>query len=452
MGAARGGKGRPRPAARGKAKAAKPAAAARKPRPGRRGKSRAVASGWRWLLWPAGLLLVLAAVALAWFWPGPAPVRPPAPSAPPQPTATPTPAPATRAVVEAIPPYEEPLNGADLSHRLVAVDEALFAALGRAGVASDRIRLNITQQPDGELTRLRVRLAPDQDAGALARALALALRGKADQVREQGREARAATILVHLGQRLTHQVELEPSGAPTPTPPAPPPAVDRPRVAIVIDDLGHSLEAAHKLLALDLPLGFSVLPFSAHGREVAQEARARGREVLLHLPMEPKSYPGLNPGPGALLARMGPERLRQAVQAALEQVPGVAGMNNHMGSRLTEDRQAMQAVCEVLRQRGLFLLDSLTSPHSQAWRLAQAMGVAFARRDLFLDHDPGREAVTAQIARLIELAKLRGQAVAIGHPHASTIQALAEQAGRLRQEVELTPISRLLTRPPAPGS
>ncbi|MFH1057256.1 MAG: divergent polysaccharide deacetylase family protein [Pseudomonadota bacterium] len=486
MSAARAGKGRARSAAGGKPKAAKPAKPAkaakpaaksaakpesktRKPRSGQRAKRRpgGVSRWWRWA-WPVGMVLVIAAVALAWLLPGPGPApappppqppkaakpAPPRPAPPAQPPAATTPPSATKAHL----PYEEPLSGADLSQRLVAVDEALFAALGRAGLGADRIRLTIAPQADGELTKLSVRLAPGQDPAALAHSLGLALRGRADQVQTAGQAGGAQTILVHLGPRLTHQVSLEPSGAaPAPAPPAPsaprPPAAHaRPRVAIVIDDLGHSLEAARKLLALDLPLDFSVLPYATHGRQVAQEASAQGREVLLHLPMEPKSYPSLSPGPGALLASMDAERLRQATQAALAAVPGAVGVNNHMGSRLTEDRAAMQAVCEVLRPRGLFFLDSLTSPRSQAWQQAQRMGLAFARRDVFLDNDPSSAAVTAQIARLIELAKARGQAIAIGHPHPATIQALAEQAERLRREVDMVPVSRLLTRPGAAGS
>lgn len=468
MAATRAGKGRPRPAPRGKAKAAKPAksaAAPRKPKRGQGGRARRVgASRWWRLAWPAALVLILLGVAVAWFLPGPAPDKttaPPAakaaptgktaPTAQPAQPASPPPSPRPDALDAAgQPPYEEPLSGADTSHRLVAVDEALFAALARAGVGSGDIRLAIEPQAEGELTRLSVRLAPGQDRAALARSIVLALRGKADEVREEESRGQAsATILVHLGPRLTHQVSLISPGA-APAPPPPPPSVPaggRPRVAIVIDDLGHSLEAARKLLALDLPLGFSVLPFSAHGRAVAEEVRARGREVLVHLPMEPKTYPQLSPGPGALLAAMDPARLRQATQAALAAVPGAVGVNNHMGSRLTEDRAAMQEVCAVLRQQGLFFLDSLTSPRSQAWQQAQGMGLAFARRDVFLDHDASHAAVVAQLNRLIELAKAHGQAVAIGHPHAATIQALGELAGRLRHEVELVPVSRLLTRP-----
>jgi len=116
-----------------------------------------------------------------------------------------------------------------------------------------------------------------------------------------------------------------------------------------------------------------------------------------------------------------------------------------MGSRFSEDPTALQPVLEVLRQQGLFFLDSVTSPRSQAREQARRMGLAHGQRDVFLDHDPTVGAITQQVLRLIKLAKAQGRAIAIGHPHATTIQVLTSLAPRLKQEVELVPVSQLLT-------
>jgi polysaccharide deacetylase 2 family uncharacterized protein YibQ len=166
---------------------------------------------------------------------------------------------------------------------------------------------------------------------------------------------------------------------------------------------------------------------------------------MAHLPMEPKTYPALTPGPGALLTSMDPETLARLTRQALGNLPGAVGANNHMGSRFSEDSAALRPVLEVLRQQGLFFLDSVTSPRSQARDLARRMGLANGQRDVFLDHDPTTGAITQQVLRLIKLAKSQGQAIAIGHPHSTTIAVLTSMAPRLRQEVELVPVRQLLS-------
>ncbi|MCA1987752.1 MAG: divergent polysaccharide deacetylase family protein [Desulfarculus sp.] len=393
--------------------------------------------------WALGLLLVLLGVAAAWFW-----------------QARPTP---SLPVVSAVPPpFEESSPHQDHSQRLVAVDEAIFQGLDRAGLPADRIGLKIQPQAQGELTLVSARLRPDQDPETVAGQLRQALAGKVDRLRALPGE-HGLRLEVGLDDRLTHVVSLLPSPdkasppPPPPTPIAPPPppvlpgAPGRPRVAIVIDDLGYSLAAAQRLAALGLPLGFSILPHSPHAQEIARLGKDRGLEILVHLPMEPRSYPQLTPGPGALLVSMGDAELRRQTQANLDQVPGAVGVNNHMGSRFTENPRALQPVLEVIRQAGLFFLDSATSPRSQAQDLARRMGLAQGQRDIFLDHEPSLPAVERQLERLLALARGRGQAIAIGHPHSATIQVLEQASARLRSEVDFVPVSRLLTRPGEPG-
>lgn len=421
---------------------------AKRPRRGRRGRgSGTVRRGLYWLL---GLLLALLGVAGAWFW-----------------QSRPTPSPSgTHA---AIPPFEEPLHQPDLAQRLVRVDEALFQGLDRAGLPAGAVSLKIQPQPRGELTLVSIRLGPEQNAQTVAGVLRQALQSKADDLRLTP-EGLGLRLEVRLGDRLTHLVSLLPRpemsapparperatpapAAPVGRPPAPaaPAPQGRPRLAVVIDDLGYNLGAAQRLADLGLPLTFSILPRAPHAREIAHLAQARSLEILVHMPMEPRSYPQLTPGPGALLVAMSDPELRRQTQANLAQVPGAVGVNNHMGSRFTENPKALQPVLEVIRQAGLFFLDSATSPRSQAQDLARRMGLPQGQRDIFLDHDPGLPAIERQLERLLALARGRGQAIAIGHPGADTIRALEQYAGRLRSEVEMVPVSHLIHPAREPG-
>lgn len=227
-------------------------------------------------------------------------------------------------------------------------------------------------------------------------------------------------------------------------PPEPPVPRARPRLALIIDDIGHDRPLAEKLIALDAPLSFAVLPYSPHRKALARLAEERGREVLLHLPMEPREYPAVDPGPGALLAAMTPDELLEELERNLQAVPFVRGVNNHMGSRLTADADRMNQVFSVLKRRGLFFVDSRTSEESVCRSAARLFQVPFAQRDVFLDHRPEAEFIRRQLAALARLARSRGEAIGIAHPHPATYAVLREEIPRLREEFELVPASRLV--------
>ncbi len=217
-------------------------------------------------------------------------------------------------------------------------------------------------------------------------------------------------------------------------------------VALVIDDLGRSLEDVESLLALGVPLSFSVLPYETLTEPVADELARRHAEVLLHLPMQPEG--GQNPGPGALTLEMGPSELSAAVQRALAQVPGAAGVNNHMGSGFTADRAAMEVVVRWVAQGGRFYLDSRTSVDSLGYAVARAAGVPTAARDVFLDEDREPAAVRAQFRRLLDVARAEGSAIAIGHPHAATLEVLRDEVPRaVALGYRFVPVSALMERP-----
>jgi polysaccharide deacetylase 2 family uncharacterized protein YibQ len=217
------------------------------------------------------------------------------------------------------------------------------------------------------------------------------------------------------------------------------------RVAVVIDDLGHDIAELRPLEALGVPVTYSVLPYEDQTPEVVAELRRRRAEMLLHLPMEPKN--GQNPGPGALLQGMGDDELRQKTEEALKAVPGVVGVNNHMGSLLSAEEGPMNAVLGVLAARGLFFLDSRTSAESVGYKVALGLGIPAAERQVFLDGEATPEAIHAQFERLLTLARTRGSAIAIGHPHPETLAALAREIPRAKAEgFEFVPVSYLLTR------
>ena len=221
-------------------------------------------------------------------------------------------------------------------------------------------------------------------------------------------------------------------------------------LAIVIDDVGRELELFEKLLALRFRLSFSVLPGSVYAVGVQQRLIAdhrRPRDVLLHLPMEPvdpAAMGGVEIGETFLLARDSPEQLRRKLDAALTRVPNAIGINNHMGSRLTTDPAAMAAIMPVPRERGLFFLDSRTNPQTVAAREAEAAGVPTISRKVFLDHEPGREAIRK--ALLEAAAHAREQpTVAIAHPSIDLVEVLREELPRLHAaKVGIYPLSQVL--------
>ena len=207
----------------------------------------------------------------------------------------------------------------------------------------------------------------------------------------------------------------------------------RGRIAILIDDIGWDLPALRNLLALDADLTYAVLPQLETSREAAMAIMAVGREVLMHLPMEPHAYPALDPGKGALLKSMSSQRLQKNFLENLRTVPMLVGINNHMGSRFTEDRRLMRQVLKLIKRQGLFFVDSVTSPDSVAFHEAKRLGLRTVKRQVFLDHDVDYAATVRQLNEAAQVALQRGKALAIGHPHPTTIRAIADMLPRLRR-------------------
>jgi polysaccharide deacetylase 2 family uncharacterized protein YibQ len=249
---------------------------------------------------------------------------------------------------------------------------------------------------------------------------------------------------------------------PLPPPKAPPAAVRAartvggrlivPRAAIVIDDLGQNLAHLEQLAGLNIPLSIAVIPGLPASARTASEASRRGIEMLLHQPMEPREEGGKNPGAGVLLTSMTTENLRAQVRANLAAVPGAVGVNNHMGSRFTEDAAGLGALMAEIKEHELFWLDSRTTPGTRGVEVAQAAGVPTLERDIFLDAEVNVDFIRRQVRKLIEAARASGAAVGIGHPHPETIAVLRElRAELLASGVTLVPVSTLVRRNPATG-
>ena len=253
----------------------------------------------------------------------------------------------------------------------------------------------------------------------------------------------------------TKSKPLQQAAEPLPEPPRPEPPVvtqsktpeenplpDKPLVAIVIDDMGYRQDTGKALLALDLPLSFSFLPFTTFSDTLQKEAQSRGRDILLHLTLEPMD-PKWKLGPDALTTSMDPETMKTIFHKDLRAVPKAIGINNHMGSRFTADPQAMRTLLSFIRSSGLFFLDSATTSQSVAYDLSREMGIKTVRRAVFLDNDQNPDKIRAQLDLLVRLAEKNGQAVGIGHPHPATAEALRLYQNELRTRTEMVCIHSL---------
>jgi len=221
----------------------------------------------------------------------------------------------------------------------------------------------------------------------------------------------------------------------------------QPMIAIVLDDVGLSRSMTRRAIQLPGPLTLSFMTYAKGLRQFANDARAAGHELMLHVPMEPKDA-SYDPGPKVLRSELSKDEIARRLEWGLKRFEGYVGINNHMGSKFTAARQGMSQVMRELRARDLLFLDSVTSANSIAWKVAERSGVPFARRDVFLDHD-WRDATSIQnqLAILERIARRRGYAVGIGHPHRLTLEILSKWLPEARQRgIALVPISAIVSR------
>ncbi len=195
-----------------------------------------------------------------------------------------------------------------------------------------------------------------------------------------------------------------------------------PVIAIVIDDMGVSHRRTANISSLDYPLTSSFLTYASNLRPQIAAAERAGHEIIAHLPMEPKA--SMNVSPDVLTVKMNEKQVAEGLNGMLDKFPGIAGVNNHMGSRFTEDAARMDVVMKELEKRGLFFLDSKTTPHSAGEKAAKDNNVRYVSRNVFLDNEDKFDYVMRQLRQTEAIARKNGYAVAIGHPKEQTYNAL----------------------------
>ncbi len=213
-------------------------------------------------------------------------------------------------------------------------------------------------------------------------------------------------------------------------------------MAIVIDDIGYQRREGQRTLNLPGKLTIAVLPFTPFAQTLAKQAPKLGKEVMLHAPMEPKALQHWGEG---LKAVMTETELRNDFIAMINDIPNLIGVNNHMGSGLTENAQVMDWLMAELPKRGLYFIDSRTSAKSAAYTAAQKLGIPSYKRDIFLDNNRDKKAINQQLNRLIRATQKTGMALGIGHPYPETLDVLEHRLPELKAlGIELVTVSELL--------
>ncbi|MBN2644332.1 MAG: divergent polysaccharide deacetylase family protein [Desulfuromonadaceae bacterium] len=231
---------------------------------------------------------------------------------------------------------------------------------------------------------------------------------------------------------ITEEIEIAPQPDLTVQPPATQP-VHRPRLAIIMDDLGEDLARARQVVELKVPVTLAIIPDLSHSCAVMELATAHQHEVMVHLPMEPLGYPQHNPGAQALFVALDDGEIRQRTRHFLDALPDAVGCNNHMGSAFTARGDKMTPALEEIHQSGLFFVDSLTCSNSVAAQNARQLGIPTAKRDVFLDNITEVNQILARLEQLAQTSQAKGEAIGICHPYPQTLVALQQFAPRLEE-------------------
>lgn len=220
----------------------------------------------------------------------------------------------------------------------------------------------------------------------------------------------------------------------------------QPAIAIVIDDLGLNQKRTAIVIDLPAPITLAFMPYGYHLSKHTKRARKNGHELLVHMPMEPLNA-GTNPGKNALLIGLTDKQLISRIKWNLSQFPNFIGINNHMGSKFTTWDRGMKLVVQILKDRGLMFLDSKTTKDTVGFRLAQALNVPHAVRDVFLDNEISIESISQQLKVLEKVARKKGTAIGVGHPHDATIKALRDWIPSAKKRgFMIVPVSTIVKR------
>ncbi|MBT8406953.1 MAG: divergent polysaccharide deacetylase family protein [Deltaproteobacteria bacterium] len=342
--------------------------------------------------------------------------------------------------------YEEETSN-NFAELVNEVELAIYQSLRELGVNESQVKFRrvlhrAQRDRQWDFTELEVTLSQDLSLSRIEEEFARNLGSLGGQVTlESSRKAdKDLELQIRVGDSVTHRLALLMRPKQRKAPPA-----TMPRVAIVIDDVGYDGRLAKQFLEIEGALSFSVLPHSTYSKSISRRVNEAGRDLLLHLPMEPKGYPEVNPGVGALLTEMTEVEIVQTLRKNFDSLSNVKGVNNHMGSKFCESEQKLIPVMKELKRRGLFFLDSRTTTGTRAYTVAQKFHVPAAERNVFLDNIQNPQAIRGQLKRLIQLARLKGGAIGIAHPHEATLTVLRVEVPKLpAKRVELVPVSQLV--------
>lgn len=215
-------------------------------------------------------------------------------------------------------------------------------------------------------------------------------------------------------------------------------------ISLIIDDMGYRYQSGKRAINLPANITYAFLPYAPHARKLANLANKKQKEIMLHIPMEATS--GKKLGPGGLTAAMPRAVFELELQHNLLAIPYIKGVNNHMGSLLTQQSEPMTWLMEMLATREMYFVDSRTSGKSQALKVARQYGLRSETRDVFVDHDLSEKAIKQQLALAISVARRNGSAVIIAHPFPETIRALEQWLPEAKaQGLEFVYMSELLS-------
>lgn len=343
------------------------------------------------------------------------------------------------------PAYEEVYSNTSNLHRQMGrIDRAIFEILYRKGIPEEdiaflRVRPRHNGGSDWDLSEMEIRLKAKSSVSRLSRDLGEVLSEFEPTVTIEKKAVSDNEIHCHvfaLGFN-THRIRLVCKTERRPS------KKKSFKLAIIVDDLGYDAEIGRDFMSLDLPLSLSFLPLAPKTVVMLKGVDQRRHEIMLHLPMEPNHWPDLNPGPGALMTRMGQNEIRETMERHLRKVTGARGINNHMGSYFTQRRDKMRIVLDEIKKRKLFFVDSRTTSRTVALDVARQMGVPATERSAFLDNEPSSKAIQFQLERLLGIARHSGSGVGICHPNKRALSVLKKNLPRLKRDFRMVHVSRL---------
>ena len=340
---------------------------------------------------------------------------------------------------------KKPLSQEDFSKTVFLVDQIVQSQLYEMGIQKKDILLQqSSSRKKGGLTwkqsSLKVQVLRPRPLSSIEGDFrrGLSTLGKTVSI-QSSEKAESLRLEIKVLNRVTHQLTFIPSTPSTPK------AAFRPKIAIVIDDLGSKDKISQELLRWNLPITFAILPFTPFSRRLAGEAHRKGKEVILHLPMEPQGYPQIRPGEGVLLREMDRARLLRQLSKDIEAIPYITGVSSHMGSRFMEDPEKIRIVFSELKRRGLFFLDSRPTAQTVGLQVARSVGLKAMERNIFIDNSSTEEDIKEQLEQLIRLSLSSGKAIGIGHPHPSTIKSIKEMIPKMKEKgIEIVPLSAVM--------